>query len=790
MHLRQWLPRILAVVCMVPLLMLWGCGGSSSTTSNSKAAGNISITGAISFPGGTGLAKTVAATTVPTVEVRGLDGTLVATATVTGTGPYTYTVTGLGSADYIIKVVSGSEVLKALLDQGSLSTATTRDVNTISTATLILAERKLGVTPGTIGETSNAQVTSSGIAGVNPVALETTVTASVNAVLFAPGSATQANVDIANLASVVGAAVFSGVDPSKFAAGTGTTPVTTTQYAFTTGTGASTLAPASVPSSAASTTLTAAATSYTPPAANSVTFAAKAYDYKSSATGVPVAGVTVTTIGLTPAISATTDANGLFVIAGIPQSTSFSVKLSKASYADSYSSILTLTANLDTTDRPYAMFLPSALTAFGNAAGNGVIRTRVVASTDQVNGFLGGAVVTATDQAGSATYPVKYTDDTGALSSTLTSTNPNNGLYTVVNVPAGHTVNVTAIKTGFTFNTKTFLIHADADSQGRIVGTATTVTTPPATNPVAAAFQAGTFEVDDDTINSVPYYFYKDISFTGSVMSNTASYFNKATGTWSTTAPAGVIISPNYALTTTGWVQEASDSPGGYGMVFNADGTATITSPTDGSQRSVTLTSTDLSSKSIASSYSKSNHWPLKNGGAALFPAGSVLFNVVLTPLTDIYELWNQLGTATSIASAPATIGNVSVDSVSSTNFYCTFDTTGNTATIHAQPSGSTISSTIGTATWATTTVHGQQILEISIPSALRVQNQLGGNPILSVLNGLVWEGSHSAPNVIDYSSGGLLLNKTALDFMVTQFNSSLAMPVANKALSKRFLGR
>ena len=212
-------------------------------------------------------------------------------------------------------------------------------------------------------------------------------------------------------------------------------------------------------------------------------YTGKVYDYSQTTTGTPISGVAVTTIGLTPAITATTDSTGTFVLSAIPAGASFSIKMSLAQYADSYSNTFSQTGNQDNSDRPFSLWAPAAITGWGNSSGKGVIRSRVVSSTNQTTGYIGGVVVTATDiTAGvpaGTTYPVQYIDgSTGNISSTLKSTDPTNGLYVVLNVPAGNTVNVTALPVaGYTFNTKTFTVQADSVSQSRIIGTLAFTTT-------------------------------------------------------------------------------------------------------------------------------------------------------------------------------------------------------------------------------------------------------------------------------------------------------------------------
>ena len=228
--------------------------------------------------------------------------------------------------------------------------------------------------------------------------------------------------------------------------------------------------------------------SSSPPGSGNVALSGKVYDFNTTSGGTALAGVTAATVGLSTVITATTDVNGSFVLAGIPQKHFFHIKISKTGYADAYSNTYSLTANNDVSDRPYALWLPSKLTGWGNLTGNGVIRGRVVSSTNLVNGYIGGSAVTAIDQANSTTYPVKYIDSsTDIISNTLTSTDAANGWFVVLNVPAGRNVQVTATRSEYTFDSKTFIIHADAVSEARIAGTAV-VAPPPTTSefPIAA----------------------------------------------------------------------------------------------------------------------------------------------------------------------------------------------------------------------------------------------------------------------------------------------------------------
>jgi hypothetical protein len=232
----------------------------------------------------------------------------------------------------------------------------------------------------------------------------------------------------------------------------------------------------------------------------------------------------------------------------------------------------------------------------------------------------------------------------------------------------------------------------------------------------------------------------------------------------------------------------APDGPNGATVTFNSDGSASLTNPTVGLSSKITVTSVDISNQSIAVGYPKYSDWPISTSGN-LFPSGSIRYDIVDTPLNDNYSIWWNTGVTTTLASVPSTNAGtyISIDSPSSTNYYCTLSTTSNSAAIYAQ--SISVPTQIGTATWAITTVYGQQILEVSIPTAVRTQYQLGGNPIVAIINGSAWIGSHAFANVTDNGGGGVLINKTALDFLKANFNSALAKPLAKASISKALLG-
>ncbi|MDD2899995.1 MAG: carboxypeptidase-like regulatory domain-containing protein [Desulfuromonadaceae bacterium] len=614
---------LLSIVGLLLLTMVWGCSGGGGGGGGGGDVAKASISGTVIFPSLNSLvAKRVGLSTPPSVTVRNLAGAVVATATVTGSGtsddPYTYSVAGLDPAvDYVVKVVSGGQVMKALVDKNALSTAVTntRNIDAIATTAVLLAEKKLSVTPGTIGESSNSAVTTAAINNLQPMALESSIKGAVNTVLYASANATPANIELVNLAYVVAALVNTGVSPTQFFSASNTTPVTAIQYDTT----ATPLAAAPVTPTTAQSTLATTASSYTPPPVNSVSYASDVYDFTNS-TVAPLSGVSVTTIGLSPVITTTTDANGVFVLAGIPQSTSFSVKMSKPGFADAYSNTFSLTTNQVISGRPYALYPPSNLTGWGNSTGNGVIKSRVVAATDLVSGYIGGAVVTATDKSGGTAYPVKYIDNaTGNISSTLTATDDANGQYVVVNVPAGHVVDVTASKSGYTFTTRTFTVHADGVSQARVVGTSivdyskvagtyngtftasdgpggTFSMTVDLNGKLTASTSSGTTAAGNVTYVSASLFAFSATSSTGSTWTGHISTTKILDGTWSNpdgssgtlTNTSAKFTAPMFSGKTYSFV--ISDGRSGT-VTINSDGTANATTTNGNSTSSWVINS-------------------------------------------------------------------------------------------------------------------------------------------------------------------------------------------------------
>jgi 5-hydroxyisourate hydrolase-like protein (transthyretin family) len=218
---------------------------------------------------------------------------------------------------------------------------------------------------------------------------------------------------------------------------------------------------------------------------NTVTYTSRVVDSASAS----IAGAQIDMIvgGNTTTNVASTDGNGYFTIT-VPFSTSFYLRISKATYVTTYTSSMSYNQDSNTSDRPYSllsstdydgMFTPTSPNSVAKIAGTGSISGRVASAANPLM-TLPGATVTASD--GTTTYPVCFND--GNVNCSLSSTKANGRFY-VLNVPDGKqvTVSVTA-KSGPTAyitcpNTncpsKVFQVVADSASMGRI-GMVTTAT--------------------------------------------------------------------------------------------------------------------------------------------------------------------------------------------------------------------------------------------------------------------------------------------------------------------------
>ncbi|MCE5263773.1 MAG: carboxypeptidase regulatory-like domain-containing protein [Deltaproteobacteria bacterium] len=190
------------------------------------------------------------------------------------------------------------------------------------------------------------------------------------------------------------------------------------------------------------------------------------YVMDSAATPAPVAGALIETRGV-PLRMATSNANGYYMLTGLPAGTPFHLKLSKDGYTPTYTADMSSTGNMvNTVEQAFNLFPANQLTTWSVDSSKGIIRARV---RDQAGNPIGGVVVSATSQYGQ-TYTVCYENNCSATS-TLAS-GDDAGRYVIKNVLPGDLVTVRATKTGWTFGNRTYHIYAGGIHQGGITGTA------------------------------------------------------------------------------------------------------------------------------------------------------------------------------------------------------------------------------------------------------------------------------------------------------------------------------
>jgi hypothetical protein len=176
-------------------------------------------------------------------------------------------------------------------------------------------------------------------------------------------------------------------------------------------------------------------------------------------TGDRVAGAVLRVVEY-PAITATTASDGTFTLSGLPSGQDFHVNFTASGFENQYGGYVNLTSNI--TGSQWGLFPAGWIsTTMGNSAGKGIIAARTTASGGY-SVHIAGAALTATNQL-IQSFAVSY---------------PNGSAYTgidgfawVKNVTPGDTVTVAASKTGISFASHAFPIHADSVSVGNIFGT-------------------------------------------------------------------------------------------------------------------------------------------------------------------------------------------------------------------------------------------------------------------------------------------------------------------------------
>jgi len=176
--------QICVLLCLTMVFMvLAACGGSGSSSGNDVNATQktaATVTGVVSFPALSSLvakqAAAAAAVVPPVFTITDLSGNVIATPslTVDSVDPkkFTYTVSLDASKNYVFKASWGGQVLRGLADQSTLSTLTSViNVTPVSTAAVLVAEKKLNLGVGQLGTNAAGTVTAAQLGAINHAAL-------------------------------------------------------------------------------------------------------------------------------------------------------------------------------------------------------------------------------------------------------------------------------------------------------------------------------------------------------------------------------------------------------------------------------------------------------------------------------------------------------------------------------------------------------------------------------------------------------------------------------------------
>ncbi|MDD2853128.1 MAG: hypothetical protein PHY09_14685 [Desulfuromonadaceae bacterium] len=790
------------LLALVPIVMFSGCGGGGGGGGGGGAP-KATISGTVTFPSLNNLVgKRVAADMVNTsltVKVYSLDGVLKKTATVTGS---TYTADGLDSGvDYVIKAVDGDKIMKALIDKDSIATTTTRDINAIATTAVVLAEQKLGVPIGTIGEKANS-ISSTGIAGIQPGTIETNITNAVSTIKNLSAAATETEVNLVNLGNIVTATIKAGVDTSAFLTGTGTTEtVVTTQYTFVSG-AAPTPTTAPVTQTEAKTVVTTAAptqafiqyrtTEGSPYLQGWIMADTTAYQ---SPTLKDTSGNTIPPASATSKGKSVVDyqmyncTNGSACTLDSPyQENGYYISLPVTLAIGNYSfEMLTGTTTVVTPVSYAGVVIVPAISS----------NTMNATKTNTDFNFTWQNPTTGVGWSSVAMIRIELKDqnvsDKGVLINLKTTAQSVSLPRSVVTL-AGLNPNSTTLQ---------WRIQTRHSQNALARGISNWKTIPAITTVVSTSemLVSGLYYIDSNSYESSTAYLeaYATVGITlasdGTSLAPTYTYYDRTTGTWSTTLPSGVPAglfdeSSDYALTATGWVSK-SGGPEGVTLSFNSDGSVTLTDKVGSGSNKMSVTASDISGQTISSQGAVLSWWPfLSNAG--VFPSGSKRYNATWTTLTESFDLWggDSVPSVSSISEIPNSGESGWIDSNDgAADYYALFVSGSTTVDIHKWSSVTSQDVKIGTGSYAISTVSGQQILEITIPSALRAQYALGGNPIFGIVGNTVYHGVHNIPGS-NYGNSNYFWNSVAIQHLRNIINTSVAKPVMAKSISKAILGR
>ena len=539
-----------------------------------------------------------------------------------------------------------------------------------------------------------------------------------------------------------------------------------------------------------------------------------------SVAAVPTYGVpTVTLRNLAGAVVATATVTGTapgpyaYTFTNVPMGVDYVVKASipdtnylLKALIDKNAVILTTTKDLNAVSTTAVVLTEEKLNAAPGTLGdsaNAVVTTSAIATVNpleiesQINSAISAGVTADNYKLINLTNVLTATvfsnvNTASFIAGTLTDSTITTTQYTSTGVASTDAVVSSAVPA---------VLSAVADA----IITQPVVVTPPATttNATKDILTSGLYYLDDSwnqlTNTSIYYVGKLSLATDGLHVADTnQSYFDPVSKSWTTAQPVGFenTNSEDYVLTPSGW-KFGIDNWSDYTAVSNSDGSITLTNAQSGASAKYTVASVDVSGLGVTTSDS---YWMQLVTNPVAFPKGSLRYDITVTDLTDSYYLWQQnyvdpqILSSITLSDIPAyflqTGYNLYIDSIDANQTFEyseRFNGTGITISRHDYATNTFTS--VGTATYAVNTVMGQQFLEIIIPSTLRTQYELGGNPIVAILPTLgVMSGVHTAPGT-SVEGSGRGYNETAINHIKASINTALAKPVVAKKISKSILG-
>ncbi len=269
---------------------------------------------------------------------------------------------------------------------------------------------------------------------------------------------------------------------------------------------------------------------------------------------------------------------------------------------------------------------------------------------------------------------------------------------------------------------------------------------------------------------------YSVITYANDVLNE--SDFEYANGDWQPVAENGNDL--EYILTANGWVEYA-DGPEHYDVVFNADGTATITHKTLGFVETISVTEFALAGKrhmGFAGHAAKFLQDP-----TATFSDGAKAFKLVFTPHQDVYRFSSWLDDQTGVDWNYVRFH----DETGQENIVVTIDdmlsvfAEGTTGTYYLPVGNSQGDKNLGVkfaadgtlncyivswnygvapvnlalkGTWSDVTINNERLIKVMIPPMYKKEWDIDGVPFFVEYNNVVKGGEFLARNVPDFDSG------------------------------------